>query len=550
MGVKIQVSEPEVVSSFRFYKSPGEGGVHTGRLWTSSGTLITSEQFASETSSGWQEQPLAHPWSIGPGTYVVSVNANTNFAQTLSGLAGGAGTGSLSAPIGANGVFGDAAGTFPTQSFGNSNYFVDVAVTPDTTVPDTTISASPTNPSGSSSASFSFTSSKFGDSFVCALDSPTYTPCTSPFTATGLVDSSHTFQVRATDAVGTDATPATFTWTVDTTPPNTTITSHPASASNSTSASFDFSANEPATFACSLDSTLDADYTSCSSPTYAGLAEGSHTFRVKATDAVNNAGPVTSFTWTIDSVPPPLPSIDSGPAAGSTTVKNVSFGFSDTESAATFEVQIDGGGFGGSTSPKAYTSLADGSHTFAVRALDAYGNTSASVTRTWTVDAVAPPLPSITSGPAAASTSGKNVSFGFSDTEGTAAFEVQLDGGGYLGATSPIAYNNLSDGSHTFAVRAVDAYGNTSASVSRTWTVDAVAPPLPSITSGPAAASTSGKNVSFGFSDTEGRRRSRCRSTVAPSAPPPARRRTRASPTARIPSRCARWTYLATRVQP
>ena len=41
------------------------------------------------------------------------------------------------------------------------------------------------------------------------------------------------------------------------------------------------------------------------------------------------------------------------------------------------------------------------------------------------------PAPTIDSGPAAASTSGKSVSFGFSDTEGTATFEVQLDGGGY-----------------------------------------------------------------------------------------------------------------------
>ena len=174
-------------------------------------------------------------------------------------------------------------------------------------------------------------------------------------------------------------------------------------------------------------------------------------------------------TWTVDAVAPPLPSITSGPAAASTSGKNVSFGFSDTEGTATFEVQIDGGAFSGSASPKAYTSLADGSHTFAVRALDIYGNTSAAVTRTWTVDAVAPPLPSINSGPAAASTSGKNVSFGFSDTEGTATFEVQIDGGAFSGSASPKAYTSLADGSHTFAVRALDIYGNTSAAVTRTW---------------------------------------------------------------------------------
>ena len=122
-----------------------------------------------------------------------------------------------------------------------------------------------------------------------------------------------------------------------------------------------------------------------------------------------------------------------------------------------------------------------------MRALDGYGNTSSATTRTWTVDAVAPPAPSIDSGPAAASTSGKNVTFGFSDTEGTATFEVQIDGGGYTTSTSPKAYTNLADGSHTFAVRALDTYGNTSSSTSRTWTVDAVAPPAPTIDSGELA---------------------------------------------------------------
>ena len=45
-GVVIQVSEPEVVSAFRFYKSPGETGTHTGRLWTTGGTLLASADYA------------------------------------------------------------------------------------------------------------------------------------------------------------------------------------------------------------------------------------------------------------------------------------------------------------------------------------------------------------------------------------------------------------------------------------------------------------------------------------------------------------------------
>ena len=93
------------------------------------------------------------------------------------------------------------------------------------------------------------------------------------------------------------------------------------------------------------------------------------------------------------------------------------------------------------------------------------------------------------------STSGPIVSFGYSDSEGGATFEVRLDGGSWTSAASPHSYSSLSDGSHTFDVRALDAYGNTSGATSRTWTVDATAPPAPSIDSGPAASSTSGPIV-------------------------------------------------------
>jgi hypothetical protein len=46
-----------------------------------------------------------------------------------SALGTGLSDGPLSAVVdGANGVFADAAGTFPTQSWANSNYFVDPEV--------------------------------------------------------------------------------------------------------------------------------------------------------------------------------------------------------------------------------------------------------------------------------------------------------------------------------------------------------------------------------------------------------------------------------------
>ncbi len=132
LGTKFTVDEPMQLTSFRFYKSPGETGTHTGRLWSSSGTLLAQQQFTNETTSGWQVQALASPASLSPGTvYTVSVNANAFFVSTLNGL----GTQIVSGPVrsvadGANGVYGNAAGTFPTQSYSSSNYFADAVLVP------------------------------------------------------------------------------------------------------------------------------------------------------------------------------------------------------------------------------------------------------------------------------------------------------------------------------------------------------------------------------------------------------------------------------------
>jgi hypothetical protein len=53
---------------------------------------------------------------------------------------------------------------------------------------------------------------------------------------------------------------------------------------------------------------------------------------------------------------------------------------------------MDAGAWSGCSSPKSYSGLANGSHTFDVRATDAAGNTDASpASRTWTVDVPAPP---------------------------------------------------------------------------------------------------------------------------------------------------------------
>ena len=90
--------------------------------------------------------------------------------------------------------------------------------TVDRSPPDTTISSAPSNPSNSSSASFSFTSTEAGSTFQCQLDGSSWISCASPKGYSGLANTSHTFRVRATDgANNTDPTPASYSWTIETT---------------------------------------------------------------------------------------------------------------------------------------------------------------------------------------------------------------------------------------------------------------------------------------------------------------------------------------------
>src|SRR4029079_5409325 len=128
------------------------------------------------------------------------------------------------------------------------------------------------------------------------------------------------------------------------------------------------------------------------------------------------------------------------------------------------------------TSPKAYSGLADGSHSFNVKAIDPAGNQSGPAGYTWTIDRVAPQM-NLGTKPANPSND-TTPDFAFSASETVpAGFQCQLDGAAFAACTSPKALATTLDGSHTFTAKAVDAAGNTGQS-SYTWTIDTAAPTI------------------------------------------------------------------------
>jgi CSLREA domain-containing protein len=165
--------------------------------------------------------------------------------------------------------------------------------------PQTTITSGPGRFLRSTVAKVSFASNEAGSRFECSLDAAAFTSCSSPKQYAGLSQGAHRIRVRALDRSGNvDPTPAVRSFTVDTRPPQTTVTSGPSGPTRDRTPTFAFKSSEPgSTFQCALDA---GAYHSCSSPhTTAQLGFGSHKFRVRARDRAGNLDPtpaVRSFS--------------------------------------------------------------------------------------------------------------------------------------------------------------------------------------------------------------------------------------------------------------
>lgn len=247
-----------------------------------------------------------------------------------------------------------------------------------------------------------------------------------------------------------------------------TISAGPSGSTTQTSASFSFTDTAGLTFQCSLDG---AAFATCTSPkAYAGpLAQGSHTFQVKARNSTGQLSDAASRTWTVDTVAPPAPQITAKPAS-LVASKDATLKYTDAEAGVTFLCKLDSAAYASCPSPKSYANLAQGAHSFSVQARDAAGNTSGATTATWTVDTVAPPRPNMTGRPGDPDPY-DTATFVWSVSEAGVHFECKDDGGPWATCTSPHVRTNLTKGAHTFRVRTVDDAGNMSPTADWEWKV-------------------------------------------------------------------------------
>ena len=144
LGVKFRADVAGFVKGVRYHRGPANGGGHVAHLWTLDGQLIGTAPFTDESETGWQQADFAEPVPVVAGTtYVASYFAPAGGYSATGDAFGASGVdrGVLHVPrgqgSGGNGVFRYGSSGFPSSSYNDTDYGVDVSfvVPPDTTGP-------------------------------------------------------------------------------------------------------------------------------------------------------------------------------------------------------------------------------------------------------------------------------------------------------------------------------------------------------------------------------------------------------------------------------
>ena len=129
VGLKFKSDVDGVITGIRYYRDAANTGVHTGTLYTATGSVLATLTFPT-TAPGWQTASFSTPVAVTAGTEYIATTfmpaghysaASNFFASPVvnSPLTGTLGTYNYG-----------ASASFPTSSYNNSYYFVDVSFVP------------------------------------------------------------------------------------------------------------------------------------------------------------------------------------------------------------------------------------------------------------------------------------------------------------------------------------------------------------------------------------------------------------------------------------
>ena len=159
-----------------------------------------------------------------------------------------------------------------------------------TTVPATTILSTPGHTRNTRRAIVTVGSDETGVHFQCSLDGGPWLTCRSPVNVASTREGEHKIRIRAIDSQGNvDPTPASASWLVDLTPPDTVITTGGPYRLHVRRLTIRFAGSDAGgirSFQCRVD---HAGWKACRSPyTTPKLRPGRHTVYVRAYDRAGN----------------------------------------------------------------------------------------------------------------------------------------------------------------------------------------------------------------------------------------------------------------------
>tara|TARA_B100000683_G_scaffold277743_1_gene338514 strand:+ start:115 stop:4392 length:4278 start_codon:yes stop_codon:yes gene_type:complete len=317
--------------------------------------------------------------------------------------------------------------------------------------------------------SATFASDAMGlDIFECTLDDVSIPNCGTQVVFTDLADGTHTFVGRVSDAAGNWSPDFTWTWTVDTTPPEVLWVATPSSYTNETMHTVTYSTEADALVYCRLN---DADFDVCEpSSVFDGLEDGVYTFDVYAKDDLNNESEWLSYSWTQDTEKPELFLVHSITDPTLDTSATFEIQVSDGET-VTLECELNSETLTDCEPTMTFDDLEEAEHEFRVRGTDAAGNVSLWATFAWYVN-YPPAAPDFTMVP------GLNIGvtsaqFGFDSEETNVGFQCSKNEGQFFDCESPYTWSELTNGEYRFEVRTLDDYGASSeASITYAFTVN------------------------------------------------------------------------------
>lgn len=127
LGLRLHTAKEIEIHGLRYYQGPKATGEHSGSVWSAEGDLLGTIVFPTTTAQGWQTALLESPVKIAAGAdFNISYRSpNGGYVYTKGDFANGKTDGVLSLQ-GSNGTFTYDAGTMPSSSWNDSNYFADL----------------------------------------------------------------------------------------------------------------------------------------------------------------------------------------------------------------------------------------------------------------------------------------------------------------------------------------------------------------------------------------------------------------------------------------